>query len=922
MRLSVAVTLCVLSSMCLAADPAKASIRKITNIPAEGLGAALQALASTYDFQVLYRTEVVKDLKTHGAVGTFTPQEALGTVLAGTGLAYKYVDDRTVTIIPALTITTTQSSSPQDPSEKEAGKNSSQEFLVAQVDQGQNPGPSSVTTESGEGREKKSEPLEEVVVTGTNIHDVKPTSPTTVITGQEMINQGYSRLEQVFDQLSQNFNGGASQTSNPTLGVGRDASNNQFLASGVNLRGLGPGATLVLLNGSRLATSALGTSVDISSIPLAAIDRVEILTDGASAIYGSDAVAGVVNIITKQSYSGVEAGVRSTGISEGKTADYGGHILGGYDWGSGHFMASFDGEKDNELLASARAFEPPTTPYPLDLIPEQIRRNFYGAIQQNVSDRLSLTSDVLTSDRTFNNRVYSPDYGPTNGYASMLATSLRADLRISTDWRLKLSGQFSREKDAYDSYAPYLAPDFAVSFYTYKTSSVDTIVDGRLFDLPAGSVKAAFGGQAKRESLDYETVLASQEGSPAPPGTAGQRTSQAAYSELFIPIISEKNSVFLVRDLTLDVAGRYDHYSDFGSTTNPKVALRWVPLEGLSFHSSFAKSFKAPLLYQLGNGGGLSPAGVILPAPDPSSASGTRTTLVLDGPNPDLQPERANSVSTGMSFTPSLAPGLSIELSYFHIDYKDRVDRLIEDGFYSNVITDASELGPLVNLNPTVSQVTQALNSPPGIIVYNGLNNYCVVGTTGCAVDPASIKAIANIGYENVGVAVAQGYDLASHYERDSSLGRLFLAVDGTLMTDNSIQITPTSAITNLLNTFGEPLRFRAKANAGIQKSHWTVYGRINFSNAYHNPDDPSCPGPLGCKIASWTTFDTGVSYSTLNEDGGNKSGLRIAVDVMNLFNRNPPFANDLNTEIPLAYDPLNANPMLRTLALSVTKAW
>ena len=99
MRLGlIASLLCLCTvSLCLA-DPAKAAIRKDLNVPPEDLSPALQTVATTYELQVLYPTQVAKDLKTHGAIGSFTPDDALKAVLSGTGLSYKYLDANTVTV--------------------------------------------------------------------------------------------------------------------------------------------------------------------------------------------------------------------------------------------------------------------------------------------------------------------------------------------------------------------------------------------------------------------------------------------------------------------------------------------------------------------------------------------------------------------------------------------------------------------------------------------------------------------------------------------------------------------------------------------------------------------------------------------------------------------------------------------------------
>ncbi len=123
------------------ADNANAAIRKPVNIPAEDLGPALQALATDYDFQVLYRTEIVKDLHTRGAVGSLTSDEALGKLLGGTGLTYKYLDDKTVTIVPSAsgagaTVDPTNQPAPARDATTGGGKKTSPDFRLAQVDQG------------------------------------------------------------------------------------------------------------------------------------------------------------------------------------------------------------------------------------------------------------------------------------------------------------------------------------------------------------------------------------------------------------------------------------------------------------------------------------------------------------------------------------------------------------------------------------------------------------------------------------------------------------------------------------------------------------------------------------------------------------------------------------------------------------------
>src|SRR5450631_1822043 len=144
-----------------------------------------------------------------------------------------------------------------------------------------------------------------VDVTGTNIRrtDSETPSEVQVITREQMLQQGFTSVSDVLRNLTANNNGTLSTGFARAFAAG---------ASGVSLRGLNVGATLVLIDGYRMAgyprsDDAQRQFVDLSSIPFVAVERIEVLLDGASAIYGSDAIAGVVNIILKKDFKGTNA---------------------------------------------------------------------------------------------------------------------------------------------------------------------------------------------------------------------------------------------------------------------------------------------------------------------------------------------------------------------------------------------------------------------------------------------------------------------------------------------------------------------------------------------------------------------------------------------------------------------------------------
>lgn len=149
--------------------------------------------------------------------------------------------------------------------------------------------------------------LDRIQVTGSRIRsaDVETQAPLLVISRDEIQKQGFTSVADVLQQIS--TNGAAINTQFNNGGDG---------SSGVDLRGLGSSRTLVLVNGRRWVSSLDGT-VDLNTIPTAVIERIEVLKDGASAIYGSDAIAGVVNLITRQDFDGAEARVKFGQFSQG-----------------------------------------------------------------------------------------------------------------------------------------------------------------------------------------------------------------------------------------------------------------------------------------------------------------------------------------------------------------------------------------------------------------------------------------------------------------------------------------------------------------------------------------------------------------------------------------------------------------------------
>ncbi|AQR75085.1 TonB-dependent receptor plug domain-containing protein [Sphingomonas sp. LM7] len=183
----------------------------------------------------------------------------------------------------------------------------------------------------------------DIIVTGTRIRGRGPVGSAVITIDRKAIDQsGYATVQQLVQSIPQNFGGGPNEAA-PGGTLSQSASLNTARGSGVNLRGLGTGSTLVLLNGDRPALGGVtGVFADVSMIPLAAIARIEVVPDGASAIYGSDAVAGVVNVIPRLDFTGAETGFR-IGTADGDYQEYGASQLLGTRWAGGRAMIAYGG---------------------------------------------------------------------------------------------------------------------------------------------------------------------------------------------------------------------------------------------------------------------------------------------------------------------------------------------------------------------------------------------------------------------------------------------------------------------------------------------------------------------------------------------------------------------------------------------------
>jgi iron complex outermembrane receptor protein len=283
------------------------------------------------------------------------------------------------------------------------------------------------------------QPGADIVVTGSRIRGVAPVGSALIQQSRvDLIASGATNTTQLVQNLPQVINQGVSEGSRSTSG----GAGNITYSSGFNIRGIGPFATLTLLNGHRIVQSgSSGGLPDPSAIPTIAIQRVEVVADGASAIYGSDAVAGVVNLITRRRFDGLEARAQYGLAHDNDYNQYNAGIIAGRNWATGNITLAYEHSGHRALNGRDRDFyaadlrsrgggdyrgtqcNPANIAingvnYALpglvagsvnrcdvlknqDLIPRQQRDSVMGSLTQEIGSRITLTGDLLYTHRTF-----------------------------------------------------------------------------------------------------------------------------------------------------------------------------------------------------------------------------------------------------------------------------------------------------------------------------------------------------------------------------------------------------------------------------------------------------------------------------------------------------------------------------------------
>jgi iron complex outermembrane receptor protein len=957
---------------------ARAAEARELDIPAGDLSVALQALARQSGVELVYRIEHIRGLLTKGVRGEFSAEEAARRLVAGTKLVVQVDSSGAMLITLAPGPPAGQNTGDVKPSPSETDTQA-----VVQSSMGL----AESTTDSPLTSVNEPPALQEVIVTGTFMRGVAPVGTNIITVSSEHVRS-----------TGATASGDLLQTTIPQLSgfnnVDMVPENTQITVKRPNLRGLpglntsGGSTTLVLVDGHRIVNAGIQqTAPDPDIVPPSVIERIEIMPDGGSAIYGADAVGGVINFITKRHVDGFQFGGYYGRADNFNTYDA--NATAGHGWGGGSAYISYSYARHDGLLGRDRDYarhysatggpaaditcnpgnvaitaKGARTLYALPglmpntsnfcdsledsaIYPSEEFNSVFAGLSQDVGssakvdvrafyskrDNLLLagpftSTGSITAANPFYTRTtdnpapqaplpqsvafnWTPVYGneSLNEFTGLESWGVTPSVTVDLphDWQIRAFTNFGRSRTVarnplvnntlLNGALAATTPDTAINPYdiaaTPNRQVLNSIVnyefyglgrqqiinhrmvaDGKLLQLPGGDLRLAAG-------LEYLHELYEAQSGNAVPGQestlvlhGATRVDKSGFAEISIPVVGEKNSIPGIHSLMLSAAARYDHYSDFGHATNPKLALTYQPLDWISVRGNWGKSFNAP---SLADSGGAVSSVLVLPAyilhsPLPGQFALSQSFwpfVSLLGGNPHLQPQTAKTYSFGADLSPALVTGLTVSTSYYHIDFR----QLIGTPPASNVGELFTYFTPYYILEPTQQQVTAAVQNVPG-----GPNAIAGLFTPGAP----PVYSLIDDRRANFGNAHLSGLDMSVRYTHDTPFGSVDAGFSGTYALTFTQQ--PLTGLPWIDELADDITRFKFTATIGTNVRSFRAQAQLNHTSGYHSI---SLPPGVQSQVGSFDVLNLFFSYD-VNGAGWLKD-LQFTLNFNNALDRDPP---------------------------------
>lgn len=458
--------------------------------------------------------------------------------------------------------------------------------------------------------------------------------------------------------------------------------------------------------------------------------------------------------------------------------------------------------------------------------------------------------------------------------------------RASVDGYLNLFGDGTVNSRAV---LDFIGGGYSRAWTRSRAWSANVLAQGTAGRLPGGDVAVAIGLQTRTEDLESRSVNFAASEVPAPYAVPRRdRSVSAVFAEARLPLVGPDNARPGVRRLDLSVAGRLEHYDDFGETFNPKLGVVWSPRDRLNVRASWGTSFRAASLPHLFDLTQVSSS--LLPLADGSRV----LVLQRHGGNPDLKPETAETLSAGIDYQPRGGPAFSLNL--FETRFTDRIARPVTENI-NGVLFDPT-LAPFVTrVNPGTSPADRAL-----VESFAGIEGFP-------AAQPIeNFRAIVDARWVNTGAVTVRGLDLSGRQGFDLGAGHLALDASASWILDYETRPTPTAAVRSVAGLIGYPVKLRGRAGATWSQGDLTAGAHWNHVDAYRDR--------AGVRIDAWDTVDLQIGWSP---DRGALRGTRVSLTVQNALDADPPF---YNAPTGYGFDAGQASLLGRVVALQLTRRW
>ncbi|WP_308922819.1 TonB-dependent receptor [Janthinobacterium sp. J1-1] len=841
--------------------------------------------------------------------------------------------------------------------------------------------------------------MQRVEVTGSSIKRLvsETATPLSIFRAEDFARQGLSTAQEVLGKIPSNASsmgsGNAVGGNTSGLPTGGQAS--------ADLRGLGGDKTLVLLNGRRIANHPYdGASVDLNIIPIAALERVEVLRDGASAIYGTDAIGGVINFITKRSVNTTNITAEavapqhrgadeqrlnlSSGIGQLDTDGY--NLFGVIDYHKQDVLTSQDRAFSSTGIIPGRGLSVTSgTTFPgnyfdaaanggaglagnpyaasgcrpplsvaaangtcrqdytrqIDDLPAQRQLALFGKGSVKLGGGHLATFEYLHSENKVKARTAPPPQiglilpasspwypGNAGGVPAQAGLSGQP---LSVNWRpveagqrqidshgkadrlvLALEGElagwdyqgalvravskssedftggyvqdasfaagvlsgilnpFGEQNAAGKDYLASTALRGEVQNAKVTTTGIDLKASRELMQLAGGPLALALGAELRREKAQFNVNrdIAGQASSSGLSGSLsknGERDIEAVFGELNLP---------LVKDLEVQLAARFDHYSDVGSTTNPKIGLRYQASDKLVLRGSASTGFRAPTLFEKNAPPSrndtndsyddpiLCPGGVPQPGANPLRDCDLQQ-YKLQGGNENLRPEKSKTFAFGIVLEPLRE--VTVALDYWNIHLKDKIASLPEQAIFGNY----EKYKALFLRNPD--------GSPNAILDLN----------------------------DNLGKVKTDGVDVSANARLwRGAYGELGASFDGTWIHRYDYQNERDGEFINNVGRYADNnpvFRWKHTATLNWRLGAWGATLSQAYKSGY--TDQNSVDAAYRHDVSSYSLINVSGSYA--------RQGWLLTAGVKNLFDREPPFSNQ-GTLFQKGYDPRYTDPVGR----------